>query len=458
MSLAILPVAPGRRARGAVVGARVAHWICGGSSHVSRATTRGWLESLPLHSWKSFGVRVILAPTIGVLVLAATATGQNISQLYKQVAPSVVVVDAGDDGLGSGVIVDSDGLIATNQHVVGDSDTIRVRYLNGTSELAVVLYTNVARDLAILWVRSRQSPAKLGDSDQVEVGERVVAIGAPRGLAHTLSEGIISGIRVPRTGRAYLQTTVPLSPGSSGGPIINMRGEVIGLAVFVLRDSQNLNFAIPSSDVRTALLHGRSELHARRERLAREERERLEASRRAEEEQRRRAEEAERRRVAIEAERKAKLEAERQRAAVEPKPEDPSENPLSGRRFSLLTPHLEVPPLPGPKSPSREESIEAYRKEVLRRIDEKWVYPPEALRKGQSGNGQAKIVIWPEGTVKSIEIVQSTGVMVLDKYFENAIRMAAPFPPVPDAAQNEPVTFTPTFAYQLPRPGDGSIR
>jgi tetratricopeptide (TPR) repeat protein len=206
---------------------------------------------------------------------------------------------------------------------------------------AVLLRKHSVHDLAILYTIERNLPtARLGDSDKVEVGQDVVAIGNPRGLENTISPGIISGIRSFR-GLRYLQTTAPISSGSSGGPLLNMKGEVVGLTVFTVRDSQNLNFAIPVNEVRVALGAARNELkvvmqqlakaraeeEADRHRVAEEERRRraaeLDAAKKAaEEEARRRAAEAEAAKRAAEEEarrRAARAEAARKAAEDEAK-------------------------------------------------------------------------------------------------------------------------------------------
>ncbi len=97
----------------------------------------------------------------------------------------------------------------------------------------------------------------------------------------------------------------------------------------------------------------------------------------------------------------------------------------------------------------REQLVEAYRGEVKRRIEDKWVYPQEASRKGQSGQGEVRLVIRQNGSLESLEMVRSTGTPILDRYVENAIRLALPFPSMPAEAGQDPVTMTFTFTYQL---------
>ena len=213
-------------------------------------------------------------------------------------------------GIGSGVVLSPDGLVATNEHVIRGADGIVLELASGRHMIAVQLVADERRDLAILWTPKRNlSPARLGDSDRVQIGESVVAIGSPRGLSHTLSTGIVSGIRYAK-GYRYIQTTVSISAGSSGGPILNMNGEVLGLAVGFLRDAQNLNFALPSNDIRAALGQARIALRELQTELAQQ--------RALEEAVKRRAEEDERqRRAAVEAEKRAAKEAARRAAEEE---------------------------------------------------------------------------------------------------------------------------------------------
>jgi hypothetical protein len=203
----------------------------------------------------------------------------------------VIVVTQDADrkvGVASGVVLTRDALVATNHHVVDGAKEILIQTSSGETYSTVsVIAVDAPRDLAILFVPGlhRTSPP-LADSNTIEVGEDVLAIGNPEGLAFTLSKGIVSGLRPPRDGRRSIQTTVPISLGSSGGPILNMRGEIIGLARSFLSEGQNLNFAVPSNDVRRLLNQALTDLRAAEERLARERAEEEAARLRAQERER----------------------------------------------------------------------------------------------------------------------------------------------------------------------------
>jgi TonB family protein len=262
---------------------------------------------------------VTLALTWVQAMFTPVGVTQGLPELFRRTSPSVVLVVTGDTGgtpigFGSGVILSPDGLVATNEHVIQDADRILLRLASGREVAAVALVRDAGRDLAILWTPvSGLASATLGDSDRLQVGQSILAIGNPRGLEHTLSTGIVSGIR-QADGYRYIQTTVPISPGSSGGPLLNMNGEVIGLAMETLPDAQNLNFALPSNDIRAALARARIALREVQAELAR---------RTAREEAARKQAEAEAaRKSAIEAEqrerdaRQAAKEQERQQAAA----------------------------------------------------------------------------------------------------------------------------------------------
>ena len=157
--------------------------------------------------------------------------------------------------LGSGFFVAQD-FIATNLHVVhGSVGNCYAKLINQTGEYLIEGYTHidVEHDLIILKIKSLQKHVlQCSDSDHVQVGDIVYAVGNPQGLQGTFSDGIISGIRRDNAG-LVIQITAPTSQGSSGGPVLNSRGEVIGVSFMNFINGQNLNFAIPSNDLRQLL-------------------------------------------------------------------------------------------------------------------------------------------------------------------------------------------------------------
>ena len=155
--------------------------------------------------------------------------------------------------LGSGFIIDRDGFIITNNHVVEKADEIKVKLSDGREFSARVVGRDTKTDLALIKVSSpfKQLPVlPLGDSDKMRVGDWVLAVGNPFGLEHTVTQGIISATgRVIGSGPYdnFLQTDAPINPGNSGGPLINMQGEVIGINTAIIQGGQGIGFAIPSN-------------------------------------------------------------------------------------------------------------------------------------------------------------------------------------------------------------------
>ena len=171
----------------------------------------------------------------------------------------VTIVTAVDDkpiALGTGFIVSADGVILTNYHVIKTGNVAAVKFSDGTA-LAVdgLLAADKNRDLAVIKIHGKTFRTLiLGNSDQIQIGEDVVAIGNPLGLELTVSNGILSGVRSDeKEGGKFLQTTAPISHGSSGGPLFNMRGQVIGINSMYYEGGENLNFAIPVNDAKHLL-------------------------------------------------------------------------------------------------------------------------------------------------------------------------------------------------------------
>ncbi len=164
------------------------------------------------------------------------------------------------NSLGSGVIVTNEGHIITNNHVVDQVDDIEVQLSDGRTKKARLVGADAEADLAVLKVDDiGAKPLKLGDSDLVQAGDFVLAIGNPFGFEETVTDGIISSKGRPNRMDGFgdfLQTNAAINPGNSGGPLINLRGEVIGINTAIISrsgGSQGIGFAIPSNTVRVAL-------------------------------------------------------------------------------------------------------------------------------------------------------------------------------------------------------------
>jgi serine protease Do len=164
------------------------------------------------------------------------------------------------NSLGSGVVVSAEGHIITNNHVVDQVDEIEVQLSDGRTKKARLVGADAVVDLAVLKIDDAGvKPLKFGDSDAVQAGDFVLAIGNPFGFEETVTDGIISSRGRPNRVDGfgdYLQTNAAINPGNSGGPLVNLRGEIIGINTAIISrsgGSQGIGFAIPSNSVKTAL-------------------------------------------------------------------------------------------------------------------------------------------------------------------------------------------------------------
>lgn len=178
------------------------------------------------------------------------------SELFQDVSQAVVrVVSLDGDGKpisqGSGFFVSTDGLVVTNFHVIEGAAAVRTQLYNNTYlEVTSVAAVSESDDIALLSTGAKGVPSlKLRDEGLPDTGTKVFAIGTPKGLANSLSDGLISGVREIAPGNQVLQTTTPISPGSSGGPLLDDQGTVVGVTTFYIGGGQNLNFAVPSATV-----------------------------------------------------------------------------------------------------------------------------------------------------------------------------------------------------------------
>jgi serine protease Do len=163
--------------------------------------------------------------------------------------------------LGSGILITPDGFVVTNNHVIQRAETIQVRVADGRELPADIVGREPSTDVALLRLRTSATDlphAYLGDSDQLEVGDWVVAIGNPFGLDHSVAHGLISAKeRVIGIGAFddFLQTDALINPGNSGGPLFNMRGEVVGVNTAIMSQGQGIGFAVPINMVKELLPH-----------------------------------------------------------------------------------------------------------------------------------------------------------------------------------------------------------
>ena len=201
---------------------------------------------------------------VSIFIIFSTLVfaSENLPSVIKRIKPSVVIVFAYDNKgeflkLGSGFFISQSGDIITNYHVLrgassaeaktSDGKTYPITYIVAKDERSDIIRLSV--DISSKYVHSLSLSATIP-----EIGERILVYGSPLGLEKTVSDGIVSAIReVPGYGK-LIQITAPISPGSSGSPVLNMKGEVIGIATFQMVEGQNLNFAIPGERIANLIL------------------------------------------------------------------------------------------------------------------------------------------------------------------------------------------------------------
>ena len=201
----------------------------------------------------------ILTFTVLLFCLTNSATAQTVPEIAEKALAATVYLEMQDSNgktlsFGSGFFVEPN-LIATNYHVIAgaSSGTAKLVGKHTTYKIEGRTATSKYNDLVLLKVSvSGINPLPLGNSDAVKIGETVYVAGNPKGLEGTFSDGIISG-RHGGPAKGRIQMTAPISPGSSGGPVLNSKGEVIGVASLIVEGGQNLNFAIPSLYLKTLI-------------------------------------------------------------------------------------------------------------------------------------------------------------------------------------------------------------
>ncbi len=231
---------------------------------LSRGCLRSWLVAcLVLTIW--VGAPRLLAAAL------VTPEEMNSVRVYKKLANATVLIasayvsahhitQATGKGFGSGVLIDEHGSIVTNAHVVTGAAKIMVTMHDGTRLPAELIGSDPQSDVALLQVtlpKGPYSPALLGDSDKLEIGQKVLAIGHPFGLGYAFSTGIVSGFgklieaKQEDSQERVIQTTAPINRGNSGGPLVDSEDHVIGINASILFGAQNIGFAIPINTVKS---------------------------------------------------------------------------------------------------------------------------------------------------------------------------------------------------------------
>jgi S1-C subfamily serine protease len=190
---------------------------------------------------------------------SASAEGPlSVAQIFSTLAPSVVSIRT-SDGSGTGVIVNADGTILTAYHVVEGADSIELAFADGTRSPGAILGADPANDIAVLTAENLPAvvvPAVLGGSGRLAVGDEVVAIGNQLGLSGSTTAGVVSGLGRSVSGKGggdlhgLIQFDAAVNPGSSGGPLVNNRGEIVGIVVALANPTEagtfiGVGFAVP---------------------------------------------------------------------------------------------------------------------------------------------------------------------------------------------------------------------
>ncbi len=215
-------------------------------------------------------MKKIIYPILISLALpfSSFAQGKSAEKIYRQLNDAVVRIythheDNSMHGQGSGVILKNKGWIVTNYHILGDASVIYAEHNGKYIQLDSIVAMDPKKDILILQLKNSENKEeyklvpniRIGNSDLVRVGQRVYAIGSPMGFENTISEGIISGLRQKKNlEQSMIQISAPISSGSSGGAVLNAKGELIGISTMVVagETAQNLNFALAINDVMAA--------------------------------------------------------------------------------------------------------------------------------------------------------------------------------------------------------------
>jgi serine protease Do len=247
---------------------RAAAWMWSAALMIALASASATAQSLPdfrvlvrenqasvvnIFTTRTVQARSNVVPGIPFDDLPEDSPFREFFKRFEREIPS----DRDARSLGSGFIVSADGKILTNAHVVEGADEIRVKLSDRTEKVAKVLGIDKATDVALLKIDAKDlRPVKFGDSDRLEVGEWVLAIGSPFSLEYTATHGIVSalGRELNANYVPFIQTDVPVNPGNSGGPLFNMRGEVVGINSQIYSRTggyMGLSFAIPMNIARS---------------------------------------------------------------------------------------------------------------------------------------------------------------------------------------------------------------
>jgi tetratricopeptide (TPR) repeat protein len=195
---------------------------------------------------------------IGLLLFCLTASVYSqgdlpAEKIYDLVNNSVVVIlaydGAGNQYQGSGIVINKEGYVVTNYHVCKDANKYEVNHYKKEFKNIEIVRQDPEKDILILKVKDNPLPCiKMGSSEDLKPGQRVYAIGSPEGFENSISEGIVSGVRYDSSGNEVIQMTTPITDGSSGGAVVNSKGELVGMSMSGQHEG-NIYFAVPVEDI-----------------------------------------------------------------------------------------------------------------------------------------------------------------------------------------------------------------
>jgi TonB family protein len=349
-------------------------------------------------------------------------------EVYAKVSASIVILGAYDaekeklTSLGSGVIV-APGQIVTNCHVIEGADVIFISREKHVT-VGIVRYSDPDRDLCQIGATEpagfEKAVTRIKNLSNLKVGQKVYAIGAPQGLVLTLSDGLISSLRKIE-GTTIIQTTAPISQGSSGGGLFDTNGQLIGITSFIRRGGQNLNFALPATWV--------SELPIRHRQREEEERKKLEEALAVEVEQERLQEQ---RREAERVAERNRLESERKRLEQEQKlleeeiAREAAKEQMTVEEYRRRRAAAEAKAkAEAAASVAHQRAMADWRARIQAKIRGRVVLPAN-----MEGNPEARfeVVLIPGGDVLSTTLRKSSGNPAYDAAVERAIHAAQPLP------------------------------
>ena len=209
-----------------------------------------WMNRRRRRHWLAGALWLLTGLVLGGWTMPGLAQTPSPEDVYQSVLPSVVTLEAetrgGAKSMGAGFLAIREGVVATAWHLVQDAKKVVARFADGAAvEIEGVLDWDEVRDIVLLKVKAPGRPLCRLCPGEPSVGARAYVIGAPRGFEFSISDGLVSQIQII-DGFPQCQISCPISPGNSGGPVLNARGEVLGVVSWSKKDAQNLNFATPS--------------------------------------------------------------------------------------------------------------------------------------------------------------------------------------------------------------------